>query len=116
MKSTIRAKKAETHVQASCGNVFADLGVAQPSVALAKAELAYEITQIIRARGLKQVQVAEVLGIDQGKVSSLVRGHLSGFSTERLFKFLNSLGRNVEIVIRKERQTDEPPSVTVCCR
>ncbi|MCT7969086.1 helix-turn-helix domain-containing protein [Laspinema sp. D1] len=34
------------------------------------------------------------------KVAALVNGKLSAFSTTRLFRFLNALGRDVEIVVK----------------
>jgi predicted XRE-type DNA-binding protein len=49
---------------------------------------------------MTQAQAAELLGIDQPKVSALINGKLSGFSTVRLFRFLNALGRDVEIVVK----------------
>jgi predicted XRE-type DNA-binding protein len=84
----------------SSGKVFADLGLDAPEEALAKAELAAKISEIIEAKGLTQAAAAKVLGIDQPKVSALLRGKLTGFSTERLIKFLNALGRDVEIVVK----------------
>jgi predicted XRE-type DNA-binding protein len=84
----------------SSGNVFADLGLDAPEEALAKAELTAKISEIIEANGLTQAAAAKVLGIDQPKVSALLRGKLTGFSTERLIKFLNALGRDVEIVVK----------------
>ena len=45
-----------------------------------------------------------LLGIDQPKVSALIRGKVDGFSTDRLFRFLNALGLDVEIVVRPRRQ------------
>jgi len=84
----------------SSGNVFADLGVDAPEEALAKAELTAKISQIITAKGLTQIAAAKLLGIDQPKVSALLRGKLTGFSTERLIRFLNTLGRDVEIVVK----------------
>ncbi|TVQ52884.1 MAG: XRE family transcriptional regulator, partial [Spirulina sp. DLM2.Bin59] len=50
-----------------------------------------------------QVEAAEVLGIDQPKVSALIHGKLGGFSTARLFRFLNALGRDVEIVVKPNK-------------
>jgi len=41
-----------------------------------------------------------LLGVDQPKVSALVRGQLAGFSLERLMRFLNILGRDVQIVVK----------------
>lgn len=90
----------EISVQASSGNVFADLGLANPDEMLVKAELARKIGEIITKRHMTQTEAAELLGIDQPKISALMRGKLSGFSTVRLFRFLNALGRDVEIVVK----------------
>ncbi len=100
-------------VEASTGNVFADIGVAEPEVARAKAELARQIDRIIRTRDLKQVAVTKILGVDQGKVSALVRGRLAGFSTDRLLRFLNALGRDIEIVIKKKPRSRKRGNVSV---
>jgi predicted XRE-type DNA-binding protein len=64
------------------------------------ADLAIRIAGIIRARRLTQAGAASILKIDQPKISRLLRGQLSGFSTERLMQFLTLLGRDVEIVIK----------------
>jgi predicted XRE-type DNA-binding protein len=91
--------KNESRVEKSTGNVFADLDLPEPETALAKAELARRINAIIQQRGLKQSEAAKLLGIDQAKVSALTRGRLTGFSTDRLFRFLNALGQDIQIVI-----------------
>ena len=80
------------------GNVFEDLGYPRPAEALAKAELARKIGALIAKRGLTQAAAAEVLQVDQPKVSALVRGRLAGFSLDRLVRFLVLLGSDVEIV------------------
>jgi predicted XRE-type DNA-binding protein len=95
----------ENDVRKSSGNVFADLGLANPEELLVKAELAHQISVLIAAQNLTQTQAAVILGIDQPKISALLRGKLSGFSTDRLFRFLNALGSNVEI-----RVTAQPRS------
>ncbi len=83
----------------SCGNVFADLGLPDADKYLAKAELARQINNIVKGR--KQKDIAQVLDIDQPKVSLLSRGLLDDFSIERLIFFLNKLDRDVEIIIKK---------------
>ncbi len=83
----------------SSGNVFADLGVADPDEADTKAELAFQINSLIESRGLTQVEAATVLGINQPKVSALRCGRLTGFSIERLLRFLAELGNDVDIVV-----------------
>ena len=88
-------------VEQGGGNVFGDLGLPNPEERLAKADLAIRITEAIRARRLTQTRAAQVLKIDQPKISRLLRGQLSGFSAERLMHFLTLLGRDVEITVRR---------------
>jgi predicted XRE-type DNA-binding protein len=87
----------------SSGNVFADLGLRNPEEALAKAELAHKIATVIGERALTQVQAAKLLAIDQPKISALLRGKLSGFSIERLLRFLLLLGHDVKITVQPAR-------------
>ena len=87
-------------VTPSCGNVLADLGLPDADEELAKADLTFEINRVIEERGLTQVAAAEIMGIDQPKVSLLARYRLDGFSMERLYRLLNALGRDVEIVVK----------------
>lgn len=88
------------NVKASSGNVFADLGLGNPAEALAKAQLAHRICEVIADKGLNQSKAAMLMGLDQPKISALMRGKLRGFSTERLFRCLNELGQEVEITVR----------------
>ena len=81
--------------------------------ALTKAELARRICAIVSERKLTQARAAVILGIDQPKVSALIRGKLDGFSTDRLFRFLNALGQDVEIVVRPRRRHSEHASTRV---
>ena len=105
--------KSETTIEPSSGNVFQDLNLAQPEELLAKAELVHRICETIAERKLSQVKAAAVLGIDQPKISALMRGKLEGFSIDRLFRFLNALGRDVEIVIRPARQDGKANTTVV---
>ena len=89
----------ELQVYSSSGNVFEDLGLPNSDELLIKAQLAHQISELIEMRHLTQSDAAKLLGVDQPKVSALMRGKLSGFSIDRLFRFLNALGSNVEIRI-----------------
>jgi|SRR5579872_1037972 len=103
-KTSKRGKYLQENItiEASSGNVFADLGLPNPEERLAKAKLAMRISKVIDEKGLTQVEAAGVLKINQPKVSDLLRGRLKGFSTERLFRLLNLLGQDVNIVIREK--------------
>lgn len=100
-------KYREIPVQASSGNIFADLGRPDAEEALARVRLAQQIAGLIDRKGLNQSEAAELMGLDQPKVSALVRGRLSGFSTDRLLRCLMSLGQDVEIVVR-DKPLDQP--------
>ena len=84
----------------SSGNVFADIGIPEPEIALAKAQLALRLADIIEERGLTQAAAGEVLGIDQPKVSMIVRGRLRDFSLERLAQLLTKFNQDIEISVR----------------
>jgi predicted XRE-type DNA-binding protein len=105
MNSKAKSKKRnDDSVFVGSRNVFADLGLPDADQRLAKARLASEIADIIDHSGLTQTQAAKRLGIDQPKVSMLMRGQLKDFSIERLFHFLNCLGRDIEIAIRRSHR------------
>ena len=89
--------KAEVHV--GSGNVFRDLGLKNPEERLAKAKLAARIVLDLEKRGLSQAAAAEILGIDQPKVSLIYRGRLEAFSIDRLMRLLNALNHDVRIVV-----------------
>jgi predicted XRE-type DNA-binding protein len=82
--------------------VFADLNLPHADDLLAKAELAAKIIAEIQRRRLTQSRAAAVLGIDQPKISALKQGKLSGFSVERLMRFLLLLGRDIEITVKEK--------------
>ncbi len=91
-------------IERSSGNVFADLGRPDAEAHLLKAKLVYRIDEIIRQRGLKQVEAAKLLGLSQPDVSRLLRGNFREYSLERLLRLLLALGRDVQIVIREPRR------------
>lgn len=102
-----KTENAEIAVHASSGNLFADLGRPDAEEALARVRLAQQIAEIIERKELSQTDAAELMGLDQPKVSALVRGRLSGFSTDRLLRCLMSLGQDVEIIVR-DKPIDHP--------
>jgi predicted XRE-type DNA-binding protein len=99
----MRKKTTDIQLENSSGNVFADLGLPRPQELLVKADLAIEINKLIKKRKLNQTEAAELLGLDQPKISALSRGRLSGFSVERLFKLLSILDQDIEIIIKPHR-------------
>src|SRR5258706_14570656 len=87
----------------SSGNVFADIGVANPEQALVKAKLARQINRIIADRKLSQAETAIILGVDQPRVSALSKGRLTVFSIDKMMQFAARLGNEVRISIKPSR-------------
>jgi predicted XRE-type DNA-binding protein len=106
-------KRKAPAVTKSGGNVFADLDLPDSQELLAKARLARLIASIIESHGLTQAEAARVLGATQPIVSNLRRGRLSGFSLDRLLRFLNALGRDVEIRVAASSSRRGPARTTV---
>ena len=96
-------KMDKMKIERGSGNVFADLGRPAAETHLLKAKLVTRIDEIIRQRGLTQVEAAKLLGLSQPDVSRLLRGSFREYSVERLLRLLMALGRDVEIVIREPR-------------
>ncbi len=97
-------KSNKIRVKEGSGNVFADLGFANPEREQIKARLTLEIYRLIKDRGLTQARAGGILGIKQPHVSSLMRGQSGNFSVERLMDFLTALGQDVEIIVRPTRR------------
>ena len=104
---TTKRNAADEKIEVGSGNVFADLGFEDAEERLLRAQLATEITQLIKKKGWTQAQTAERTGLDQPKVSRLLRGQLSGFSADRLFAILNRLGHSVEVRISPKERAPE---------
>jgi predicted XRE-type DNA-binding protein len=94
-------------------NIFEDLKLPDAEELNVKAQIAYRICELIRKRKLTQQEAASVLRTDQPRVSALLRGRLEGFSLDRLFRFLNALDQEIEIVIRQTGKQSQPAGIRV---
>ncbi len=105
-------KKRIAH-EVGSGNIFSDIGLPNAGEHLVKAQLVYKIEMLMKARGLKQVDAAKLLGIKQPDVSKMLRGEFRQFSVERLLRFLVALGQDVEIVVKPHKGTRDAPELRV---
>jgi predicted XRE-type DNA-binding protein len=99
--------------EAGSRNVFKDIGVPNAEEHLVKAQLVFKIDTIIKDRGLKQVEAAELFGVRQPDVSKMLRGEFRQFSVERLLRFLVALDQDVEIVVKPHRDRSHAPALQV---
>jgi predicted XRE-type DNA-binding protein len=96
-------------IEASSGNVFADLDLPDATELDTKVRLAVAINRQIKSRRLNQAAAAAALSINQPKVSALKHYKLDGFSVERLMTFLTALGSDIEIRIRAPKRDSSTP-------
>ena len=102
-----------TKITRGTTNVFADLGYADASERQIKTRLALAVNELLKARKLKQREIAILLGVLQPKVSALKNFRLDQFSVERLMEFLTALNQDVEIMIRPRANTSEAGHISV---
>jgi len=94
-------------------NVFKDIGVPNAEEHLIKAQLVFKIDTILKKRGLKQVEAADLFGVRQPDVSKMLRGDFRQFSVERLLRFLVALDQDVEIVVKPHRSRNDAAAMQV---
>ena len=99
-----KTRRRATPVIEGSGNVFRDLGLPNPEQELLKAQLTLQIYGILKDRGMTQVELAKILGVQQPQVSLLMRNRAGNFSIGRLMEFLTALRQDVEITVRPTRK------------
>ena len=109
-----KGRKTMPEYEEGSENVFADLGFENPKDELIKADLTFEIAKIIKKKNLTQAEAAKIVGVDQPRISSLLRGCLDLFSIEALMHFLNALGQDIQIVIKPKSHRRKEGSLSVC--
>lgn len=97
-KRTLTMEDGEiVEYEVSSGNVFADLGLEDAEELQFKTRLIVRIQAAITERGLTQAEAAKLIGLDQSRLSKMMRGGFLSFSSDKLFDILNRLGRRVEV-------------------
>ena len=81
------------------GNVFRDLGLANPETRQLKAILAGQVTRVLAERGLSTRQAQNLTGIDHGDFSRVRSAKPSRFTVDRLIAMLEGLGQEVEVTV-----------------
>lgn len=94
-------------------NVFKDIGVPNAEEHFVKAQLVFKIDTIMKGRGMKQVDAANLFGVRQPDISKMLRGEFRQFSIERLLRFLVALNQDVEIVVKPHRSKNNDPALRV---
>jgi predicted XRE-type DNA-binding protein len=104
--------KGVPFVDEGSGNVFTDVGLEMSDTDMLKVCLALAINRTIQKKKITQAEAGEKMGVDQAKVSKIVRGRLDEFSPERLIQCLLLLGRDIEVFV-SDRYRSKPGRLRV---
>jgi predicted XRE-type DNA-binding protein len=94
-------------VEASSGNIFADLDLPDAGTHFLKAQIVSELYRLTKARKLTQAQAGRRMGISQPEVSRMFKGSFREYAVDRLMGFLTTFGRDVEIVVTPRRKANK---------
>jgi prophage regulatory protein len=100
-------------VTARSSNVFSDLGISEPDVEVAKADLAIRIQRLAEHRRLTPDEAAALLRVPKSDLPALFQGRLATCSLDQLLRMLTWLGDNVEILIRPRLQRTKRGALSV---
>jgi predicted XRE-type DNA-binding protein len=84
------------------GNVFADIGFDNAEEMQLKSELIRQINNTIKIKELDPEQTKNLLSLDEDMLANLSKGRLTELTIENLFRYLNILGRDLEIVLKPQ--------------
>ena len=65
-----------------------------------RADLMIKLREIIHANGWSQKEAGEQLGLTQNRVSYIINGQVSKFTTERLIELLSKIGYTVTVGVQ----------------
>lgn len=89
-------------------------GLGDSAESQVRIQLALQLHILICELGLSRKEVAKISGIDQPKLSALLRGKTQGFSIDRLLRIMCSLGADVNISVElNKKDTQCRGSITV---
>jgi predicted XRE-type DNA-binding protein len=99
---TLQSSDTEQNIEfeIGSGNVFADIGFDNAEEMLLKSELVRQINKIIKGRELTSIQARELLNLDEEVLANLSKGRLTELTLENLFRYLNILGKDLEVVLK----------------
>jgi predicted XRE-type DNA-binding protein len=96
------------------GNVFTDLGLDNAEELETKSTLAMMIRDLIKKRGLTQVEAAKLLGTHQTQIARLKKSKfVSGMSLDLLMHWLTKFNRDITVIVTKAPRSHHEGSIRI---
>lgn len=81
-------------IENSSGNVYADIGVANPEQMLRKARIVAQISQVITYSEGRISRAVGILGLSETELKQLLHGHFHDYQEADLVEYLEKLHQN----------------------
>lgn len=94
-------------------SAFHALGLEDADEMVVRADLMRAIARVIAERGLTEAQAGALMVLDHPRVSDLMNGRITRFSTDRLLRALRDLGQDIDIRITPAAAGRDKGSVRV---
>ena len=78
-------------IEKSSGNVYADIGVANPEQMLRKAQIVAQISQVIAYSEDRISRAMGILGLSESDLKELLHGHFHAYREADLMEYLEKL-------------------------
>lgn len=78
----------------SSGNVYADIGVANPEEMLRKAQVVAQISEVICCSEDQILRAADIIGLSKTQLKELLRGQFQDYREVDLKEYLEKLHQN----------------------
>ena len=88
----------------SSGNVFVDLELNDSKELKTRSLIGFHLLSLLKAKKMKQKDIAAMLHLKPAEVSHLFNGHFSRFSTDKLLGLLAELEQKVTIQISPHKK------------
>lgn len=76
------------------GNVYADIGMANPEQMLKKARIVAQINQVITCSEGRTSRAASIIGLSETQLKELLHGHFHDYREADLVEYLEKLHQN----------------------
>jgi len=95
--------KAEK-VTVTTGSAFHALGLPDADDLVLRSALLKKAIAAIEEKGISQARIGKLIDMKQPRVSALLNGRISLFSTDKLVSILTALGQDVEVRVRPSKE------------
>jgi predicted XRE-type DNA-binding protein len=90
-------------IAVTADSAFHALGLPAADDLILRSALIRKAGDVARRKALSQSAIGKILGMEQPRVSALLAGKISLFSTDRLVAALIALGQDVEVRVRTSK-------------